>query len=153
MAYATAPQAFAALQARVAAEWTLAAEPIYYCPVYWQDEPANEPIDETRPFIFVVVETYRQLLKEFGGGRGNTIWQNGWDMEAYAIVPKGTGKLASMQIAEAFASKFRAKSFDGLYGRESTIDPSALTPEGARELQGNYSVTLATTFIWFDQVG
>lgn len=145
----TAPAAWAACRSRLE---TAAGDGSVTIPLRWQNETREEvPADQA--FAFMCFEVMPQDVASYGGGRGNTRWRSWAELIAYIVVPKGYGLHQSMLYAEEIAAVFRGKQFGGVSCFGATVQTSPLTPEGFKELGGNYDVAACVVDLRFDQIG
>ena len=148
----TAPQAFAAVRAR------LEAGGVSF-PLRWQGED-NGPLPDTPSTFALVVfnnDGSGRGPAAFGGGRGSNLYRNQGSVEVYTFAPNSEGLAVALAAAELIAAQMR--SF-----RDSTIscfsadvipvgEGSQLKPPGLNSEVSNYQCAVAKIAFHFDQIG
>jgi hypothetical protein len=141
--------AFAALRA-------LAEANITTMPLRWPDEN-NELPDEASPFVSFVIDPTKARIAGYGGGRGNNLYRNEAEFQAFVFVPIGWGIAEALTRAEAVAAVFRSYRDDNISCFGASVHPvgkgAEMIPPGLDSAAGNYACAVAIIDMHFDQIG
>jgi hypothetical protein len=148
----TATQALAAVKAQLATV-NLAF------PVYWRGDPAPILPDEPTTFAYVVFNNdgSGRGPASFGGGRGNNLYRNRANLEAYVFAPDGEGLEVAQDAAELFAASLRSfrDSYISCFAADVIpIGPgSSIAVPGLTSVVSQYQCAVAEIAMHFDQIG
>jgi hypothetical protein len=123
----------------------------------WRGELGNPLPDTPSTFAFTFFDASLSGVIENGGGRGNLRHRNPGRAEVYIFVPNDWGLKPATDLAEAFATLFRAVNQSGVVVEAATVYPggpgSELSIPGLPSDVENYIWSACEIDFYFDLIG
>lgn len=93
----------------------------------------------------------------FGGGRGNNLYRNEGQINAFVFTPNGQGLAVTVALAEQVAARLRSYRDSDISCFSASVHPigegTSIAPKGLNSEVNNYTCAVVEIAFHFDQIG